>query len=418
RVDAKQQPSLVGQKSHDRPLKPYQVADIQPAAEGVIIAIEDNSKIVQLWLGGLPPQVLEAYGSSALLIVDTLERPLLQIFERNGLVAKARSLTESPSLQIGQRVRENIRTFPRDIKLAVAIDAAMNRIERVDAVSALSSVPRVSVAIAGEQAADYLFSKVEETTQVAALNPDAMKGTISPAGYGLFSQGHSAIPTTAGESGEAIKLAVRRLAPQLQTLLGAKLLSLTTNSTTSQLAIRACLEVANFNVAVQQTNQFPSDAFELISSDGKLLSFPVGSPMRLQIDNRDAETIYFLILGLNNQGSGVMLNPIKDEQPQTSIAANETLVLPQAPTGWTMQAPAGLSEIYLICSRIPFRQAQALLGSGTEFIRSLPNFFEISQAVLQDLQQASGTSAWINAPDLFALNVNAWTTFRFLYQVS
>jgi len=426
RVDARQQPILMGQKSRGHSehesktltLKPYQVTTIEPPADGVITAIEDSGRMVQLWLGGLSPQVLEAYSPGAVLSVETLDRPLLQVSERNGLIAKARLLTESPDLQVGQRVRESIRTFPKEIKLAIAIDAALNRVERVDAISALSGLPRISAAIAGEQAADYLFSKVEQTTQVAALNPDAMKGTIPPAGYGLFSQGRNEIASTAGEAGEAVKLAVRRLAPQLQTLLGAKLLNLTTNSTTSQLAIRASLEIADSNVAVQQTNVLSADSFSMIPSDGKVLSLPIGTPIQIRIDNRNSIPIHFLILGLDNQGLGVMLNPIQNDQSQmTEIASNEAVSIPQAPTDWMLQPPSGLSETYLICSRAPFQQAQAVLGSGTGFVRSLPNFLDVAQAVLQDLHQASEPSPWINAPDLFALNVSTWATFCFSYQV-
>lgn len=414
RVDPKQQPILMGQKSRDRPLKPYQISLIESAADGVIIAIEDSGKIAQLWLGGLSPEVLEAYSSGAVLKIENSDQ-LLQVFECNGLVAKARSLTESPNLQIGQRVRERIRILPKDVRLAIAIDANLNRVERVDAVSALSGLPKVSAAIAGEQPADYLFSKVEETTQVAALNPDAMKGTISPAGYGLFSQGRDAIPQTTGESGEAVKLAVRRLAPRLQMLLGAKLLNLTSNVTTSQLAIRASLELADSNVAVQQTENV-SDSVSVIPSDGKVLSLPVGTPIRLRVENREIAPIHFLILGLDNRGLGIVFNPVQNEQSQTSIASNETVTIPRSLTDWTLQAPSGLSELYLICSRAPFQQTQGLLGTGAGFVRSLPNFLEVAQAVLQDLHR-SGDTTLINAPDLFALDMTTWATFRFTYQV-
>ncbi|MBD2081528.1 caspase family protein [Leptolyngbya sp. FACHB-17] len=413
RVDSRQQPILIGQKNRDRPLKPFHIAAIQPPADGVIKEIDD--KLVQLWLGGLPPQVLEAYSPGAVLRVETDDRPLLQITERNGLVAKARLLTESANLQIGQQVRERIRTFAKDVRLAIAIDAALNRVERVDAVSALSGLPRVSAAIAGEQAADYLFSKVEETTQVAALTSDAMKGTIPPAGYGLFSQGRDAIIGTSGESGEAIKLAVRRLAPRLQTLLGAKLLSLTTNSTVSELAVRASLEVNDVKVAAQHTER--SSAATVVPSDGKVLALPVGTPIRLRIENGELSPIHFLVLGLDHQGAGILLNPMQNGQAQTSIAPSETAIVPQSLTDWIIQAPSGLAEIYLVCSRVPFQQAQAVLGSGTGFVRSLPNFLEVAQAVLQDLHCASGTSSWINASELFALDVSVWATFCFSYQV-
>lgn len=413
RSDAKQQPILAGRKSRDRPLKPYQITPVQPSADGVVTAIEDNGKIVQLWLGGLPAQVMEAYSTGTLLSADG---SLLQVYERSGLTAKARAL-ESP-VKLGQSVREAVRTFSREINLAVAIDATLNRVERVDAVSAFSGLPRVSAAIAGEQIADYLFSKIEEPTQVAALTTEAMKGTISPAGYALFSQGRDAIPNTKGESGEAVKLAVKRLAPQLQTRLGAKLLGLTANSSSSQLAVRAAFVNADADVAVQQTDRVSNQPLNVVPSDGKLLSFSVGTPIQLRIENYDDELIHFLILGLDNNGAGVILNPRQNEQVKSAIAPNETLITPQSPSDWIVRSPLGLSEIYVVCSRAPFQQAQALVGAGEEFVRGLPNFLEVAQAVLQDLHQASGTSTWINAPELFALDVNTWATFRFLYQVA
>lgn len=416
RVDVKQQPILMGQKSRDRPLKPYQIALFQSAAEGVIMAIDDSGKIAQLWLGGLLPEVLEAYSAGAVMKVENSDQ-LLQITERNGLIAKARSLTDSLNVRVGQQIRESIRTFPKDIRLAIAVDSDLNRVERVDAISALSGLSKVTAAIAGEQPADYLFSKVEETTQVAALNPDAMKNTIPPAGYGLFSQGREAIPQTAGESGEAVKLAVRRLAPRLQTLLGAKLLNLISNSTTSQLAIRAALELGDSPVAVQQTEKVSPNLISVIPSDGKLLSFPVGTPIRLRVENHDAIPIHFVVLGLDHRGSGVVLNPIQTDRPQTSIAPNETITVPRSLTDWILQAPTGLSELYLICSRTSFQQTQGLLGTGAGFVRSIPNFLEVAQAVLQDLHQASDPASRINAPDVFALDMAAWATFRFVYQV-
>ncbi|MBE9012414.1 caspase family protein [Pseudanabaenaceae cyanobacterium LEGE 13415] len=414
RVDTKQQPILMGQKSRDRPLKPYQIASIQSAADGVITAIEDSGKIAQLWLGGLPPEVLEVYSSGAVLKVENSDQ-LLQVFERNGLVAKARSLNESPNLQIGQRIREKIRALPKDTRLAIAVDSGLNRVERVDAISALSGLPKISAAIAGEQSADYLFSKVEETTQVAALNPDAMKGTIPPAGYGLFSQGRDAVPQTSGEPGEAVKLAVRRLAPRLQTLLGAKLLNLTNNSQTSQLAIRASLELGDSTVAVQQTEKISPDSISVVPSDGKLLSSPIGTPIQLRIENHHSTPIHFVILGFDNRGSGVVFNSMQNDPSQSTIAANETVSVPRSLTDWIVQAPSGLSEIYLICSRAPFQQTQALLGSSVGFVRPLSNFLDVAQAVLQDLHQASNTS--MTAPDLFGLDMTSWATFRFLYQV-
>lgn len=428
RVDDHQQPTLTGQ-SAARSLKPYQTEMTQPPADGVVIGVEDGGKVAQLWLGGLPPPVLEQYSPNSLFTIATPDfepHALLQIAERTGLMAKARFVatdaTKNRSILPGQPVEEAVRIVPKNLGLTVAIDTHLQRIERVDAISAFASVPRVSATIAGEQAADYLFAKVQQTTQVATIDPDAIKallnaeGTaIPPAGYGLFSPGREAIPNTAGEPGEAIKLAVRRLAPQLQTRLGAKLLSLTINEASSRLGARSSL-----------TPLAPEPSTKVISPDSRLLTIPVGSRMQYRIQNFSDQDIYFLILGLDSVGSGFALTQAGAIPPMPSLSANseETPIAEQASNGiaptaeWILQDSPGLAQTYLICSRAPFRQVQTLLGPGVTPLKPIHNFLETAQAVLQDLHQASTQAAqWTSTSDVFALDVNAWTTFRFVYQV-
>lgn len=410
RVDGHQQPTLSGQKSAARSLKPYQTDLMQPPAEGVVTGVEDTGKVAQLWLGGLPPQVLEQYSANSLFTIaaeDFEPHSLLQIVERSGLVAKARwvvtDATENQSILPGQLVQEAVRILPKNLGLSVAIDTHLQRIERVDAVSAFASVPRVTATIAGEQAADYLFAKVQETTQVATIDPDAI--AIPPARYGLFSPGREAIPNTAGESGEAIKLAVRRLAPQLQTRLGAKLLSMTVNEESSQLGVRATL-----------TPLAPDASTRAMSVDSRLSTIPVGSRMQYRIENSSDREIYFLILGLDSTGAGFAWAQAGLIEPMNSVL-NTTGIAPTAE--WILQGASGLAQTYVICSRAPFRQVQPLLGSPAATpLKPINNFLEIAQAVLQDLHQASERAAqWTNTSDVFALDVNAWTTFRFVYQV-
>ena len=427
-VDQKQQPVLAGQKSRDRPLKPYQSKLIKPPADGVITAIDDKS--IQLWLGGLPPQVLEHYGTNSLFTVETPDAepsPLLQLDERTGLSAKARWVaTESTSaseLQPGQRIQEAVRVLPRTVGLTIAIAATLNRIERVDAISAFSAMPRVTAMVAGEQSADYVFGKLEQPTQIATTSTDAIAGSIAPAGYSLFSPGQEAIPNSAGESGEAVKLAIRRLAPQLQTLLGRKLLGLTINDGSSQLGVRATLSMLSPNRSVLQktSDRAAPDFSSVLPPDGRLLTLPIGSRIQYRLENLSDRTLYFLVLGLDPTGQPFLFNNLGTAQPSL-IEPNQTAFVPMlAPNiEWTLPTTPGLAETFLICSRAPFSQTQATLGAiaSSTVLRPLDNVLEVSQLILQDLHQASEqASKWVGTPDVFALDVNAWATFRFVYQV-
>ncbi len=475
-----QQPQLSGQKSQEASLQPYNLPVTAPGVDGVVTEVEDGGKAAQIWLAGLPAALLEHYGINSLLTLvefpsaGVTQSPVyLQLTAKEGLTARAKlyradsapeALEAAPVIKVGQFVQERVRLLPRNIGLTVALDSNLERIERVDAISAFTAIPRVSSAIAGEQSADYLFSKIQTTpsTQVAAAtNLSGIIATPTPAqsAYGLFSLGQDAIPNTAGEGGEAVKFAVRRLIPKLQTLLATKLLNLTVNETSSQLAVRMTLERLNPQpqTLLRKETWVLSQAAKPGSTPtpaetGGLLSLPIGSRIQYRMENRSDHPLYPVLLGLDSSSNLIALyapptqtadHPTAQpasamDQPdgQTvasmppvfrSIAPGEVLTLP--PTfpsfQWALNGPPGLMETYLICSRAPLTQTQIILetalhsaGNNPAFY-PLPNPMEVAQAVLQDLHQASDTAAKVvgATPDFFALDVTAWASLRFVYQV-
>jgi Domain of unknown function (DUF4384) len=427
-VDHKQQPSLDGQKSRDRLLNPYHLALPTVGADGVIVGVEETGKAGQIWLAGLPSQVLEQYSVNSLLSLGSDASTQLQVYGRDGLIAKARLVSDQPdaSLKVGQLVQEATRVIPRNLGLSIALDKTLERIERVDAISAFSAIPYVSALPAGEQSADYLFGKVQATTEVAALPSASIAGLVTPAGYSLFSPGREVIPNTSGDAGEAIKVAVKRLAPQLQTLLAIKLLTLTANERSSRLSLQATLEtiVPQSRILMQQTTDRASDELDqktVAAIEGKMLTVPVGSRIQYRIQNNGQQPIYFVLLGLDTGGNAFVF--YADSPQLGKIAPGETLTVPPtSPTfEWVVRSPIGITETQLICSRAPLNQTQTLLAetlksaeSGT--VRSLPNPLEMAQGILQDLHQASNSGAMVSS-DSVVLDVNAWATFRFVYQV-
>jgi hypothetical protein len=480
-----QQPQLSGQNSKNAPLSPYYLPSVPSlGADGVLLGIEENGKTAQIWLGGLPANLLEQIGANSLLVlVDELNADrsdsnhYLQLLARDGLTAKVklyRSTPEAPdrlpALQVGQFVRERVRVLPHNIGLTVALDSNLERIERVDAVSAFTAIPRVSSAIAGEQSADYLFSKIQAPapTQIASAANLSGIGAAPPtpqSSYGLFSLGQDAIPNTAGEGGEAVKVAVRRLVPKLQTLLAAKLLNLTVNEKSSLLAVRATLERLDPKVQpLQQRKTSPATSSKGIFAssnaaiaDGTgLLNLPVGSQIQYRLENQSSHLLYFILLGLDSGGNLISLyTPLSLSEPKTaseakstpaieavpainqlntsddqtfgSIAAGETLTLPQTALSfqWVLHTPAGIAETYLICSRAPFTQTLAALGTASRPTDNAPalyipgNPLEVAQAVLHDLNQASNPALQVTgtSPDTFSLDMSAWASLRFIYQV-
>ena len=421
-----QTPNLV--REPESALQPYYASLLATRAEGVITAIEDNGKMATVWLGGLAANVLELVGNNSIFTLVANTPVALSLMGRDGLTAKVR-LPAEPPVAVGQFVQEAVRTIPRHVGLAVALDPELARIERIDATSAFDGLPRVTLVAAGD-AADYLFGKLPQApTQLAAWPTTNLVGLIPPSSYGLFSQGKSPIANTTGEPGEAIKLAVRRLLPQLQTLLAAKLLNLTVNAAASRLAVRATMALGQTPAPVlmqQATVAVLPRARN--GSDGQglptFVTVPVGSQVQYQVQNLGQQPIYFVIVGWDSNGKAFYyaqpaatpsVTSLSDVMPPNLISPNLTVTLPPigSPAEWVVRSPSGQAETYLICSHTPFTQTQALLSDPSDNIpafRALSNPLAVVQAVLQDLHQGEAT-------DVFALNVNGWATLRFAYQV-
>jgi len=490
---SKQQPKLIGQKGQYRSFLAYYLPpNPSMGADGVVSAVEDNSKTVYLWLAGLPAMVMEYYGNNSLFIIDSArtfegergetkeqEASLLssasmqlQIRSKEGLKAKARligtSVDDNYQLQVGQLVQESVRVLPHNVGLTIALDVNLQRIERVDATSAFAGIPSVSsVVAAGEQPADYLFGKVLPSQTAALSESDP---SVNQESYGLLYLAGDLIRNTTGEAGEAVKSAVNRLTQKLDTLLAAKLLRLTANEGSSRLGVRASLELVspvgangyspllvmqretwrasssslkcppwcNSSTTKASAEENTQSNLKLVINEGAVPTLENGSHIQYRLENYSDRPVYFMILGFDTSSSAIALYQVQSfeavSQPNKKpilkegmIPPGETLTIPQnsAAFDWTILGPAGVAEIQLICSLAPFPKAiQALQavrhpkGEG-ERIGDLFHPLPIVQALLQDLHNASAVAPEVigGISDNYALDVNAWATLSFIYQV-
>ncbi|HAZ46313.1 MAG TPA: peptidase C14 [Cyanobacteria bacterium UBA11371] len=426
-----QHPSLTCPRSEQQTQTYHFSPELNTGAEGAVIGLEDSGKTALLWLAGLPATILEIYGINSVLNVvspanaDTEKTlPTLQIRSREGLKAKARILsTDVDQIQSGQLVQESIRVLPRNIGLTVALDASLERIERVDATSAFANVPQVSSVIAGEQPADCLFARVDAVS------------SISIPQYGLFNLGKELIANTTGEPGEAIKTAVYRLTPKLRTQLAAKLLRLSGNEASSRLAVKATLErvaqgeqILMHKVTRRAGRKNPSNrVLSSVNSDTSILRMAVGSQIQYRLENESESPVYVMLVGIDSGGNAIALYPQTTDSKDLVILPGESIVIPQitSPFKSIVSAPPGLAETHLIFSLAPFRSAIAALDSvnpprGDQTrIAPLFNPLDVARAIFQDLHQASAvtTDALGISSDSWALDVNAWATLSFVYEV-
>lgn len=455
----------------------FQLNALSTGIEGALKSVEDDGRTAQLWIGGLPARVLEAYGTNSLLRIvpvtnsefqppgletEAKNGTLLQIRSRSGPNAQVQKLgatvKDTPPLKAGQFVQEAVRVLPRNPNLIVALDASLERIERVDATSAFSGISFVTPVVAGEQAADCVFGRVREMLIAQSSNPSF--STLSPGSYGLFWLGQDLIADTMGEGGEAVKAAVRRLVPQMQTLLAAKLWRWSANESSSRLAIRASLERLQENQPQVLTEKKALRVMGLAGAASgfksnvstspawkkpSVITIPAGSRIQYRLNNEGKNPLYFLLFGLDNRGRAyvgglsevVALYPKQLGDPNdltqfqevieyNQIAPGESRTLPWTISGSGWRAGSGLAETHIICSSQPFYRTMAALAStmppraDAQPLTVLSNPLPVAQALMQDLHQASEAGvklAGISSDNNWALDVNVWATLSFVYRV-
>ncbi|MEL6605873.1 MAG: caspase family protein [Cyanobacteria bacterium J06614_10] len=422
--------------------------------EGIVQSLSADKKTATLWLGGLPPRVLE-YLSSPSVVVCKGRR--LKVRSHDGLTARAKLIEEAGNdgapLEVGQPIFESVRALPKNVDLVVALDSRLERIERVDATSALSALSFVSSTSDTDLPADCLLGKPVDAssgTLTASLNPAKIsarqlaqsadvgreQGAEDPAegqgvGYGLFSLTRSLIPGTLALQDEAIKPAINRLTAKLQTLIALKMLRLSENRAASQLPVRVTLEQVdpkeNKLLITRQTFKVETPIKK--DAEGFLPEVPIGSRVRYKIFNDSSSPLYYTLINVDPEERLSAFCPVADvptavqstgEEESTlptisaaSIPPGSAVSVPGADLDWAVDAPGGPVETYIICSTLPlintFDALSSPTNSGGQRVKPLPNPLEVVRALLSDMSQGDES-------DTYTLDVTKWVTLNFTYQ--
>ncbi|MGB5593496.1 MAG: caspase family protein [Crocosphaera sp.] len=443
-MGGEQQPQQ--QNSPKQPLFTYYLLPTgSQGAEAFISSLEDSATPT-ITLTGLPADVLRHYGLNSKFCPIAREPSSssvsLQLSSRNGLKGKVRQLStvETPSqpLIVGQLLQESVRYLPRTLGLTVALDPKLQRIERVDATSAFSAIETVSDVInEGEQPVDCILGFSSSFSNPSSPTEETGK-------YGLFLPGGVPLPNTFGKSGEAIKSAVERLRPTLEKLLAIKLWGLTLNEGSSQLPWRVTLEGLDpqpYPVQKRQSTRgksIPSpeqpNSSSLIPTLPGLPKVGRGSRLRYHLENQGETPLYYLIVGINSSGKAIAYVPPYEATETDATTDNITYLepgmsnfIPAAATGltWTTSSTQGWEQILAIASVAPFNKTLEALKQISEFkadkdqILTLKNPLSVAEAVLEDLTTASRESKQMikSNSESYTLDVKAWSTLSFVYQV-
>ena len=423
----------------------YLAASNIDRAGGVISKASKGNFEVKLL--GLPANIVNSYGIDSclsLLSSDDRDVPELQIKSKDGLVAKAQLIANNTDYlpQEGDFVGESIRVLQRNLGLTLGLDAELERIERVDATSAISNIKVVdSTVVLGEQNADCLLGKVHHDTSEIENNDNTSS-------YGLYTAGGILIGKTSGTDDEAVKIAIDRLKPYFDNLLAAKWLELTNNQFSSKLKVSVSLASGSENkTSILNKATFLSSK----PTSAKKLAFPSknnppntfdnvpvlmkSSDIKLSLNNTGDRQLYVILFGIDADCNIFALYTPAKSQPDEAeaqltsiaIAPQGELVIPQTESSWRWKVSdsTGINTLYAVFSIRPFDQTLKALAAQQNFkldqqqILNVTNPIAVIKSLMKDLHHASAVSEGLIASnsDVYALDVDSWATLNFVYEV-
>jgi Caspase domain len=383
----------------------------RPATIGALIKRDPTGLAGTVWLGGLPAAQVALINPPAQLQTGG---QTLQVLSRQGLQAvvqvQAEDGTATP-LTMGTPIAEQLRILPRDLALVLAIDPSLSKVERVDAVSAFSSLANVETKLLGA-GPDYILAKIQDPNLVAALPDAAIKAVLPAPRYALLGDDRQPIATAVSESGAAVKTMVKKLGPIVEALYADKVLRLLENQAASQLALTVVAD--QFTPKPQFVFRRSTAAVEGKLEPSALRRLTVGTQLRYQATNRSTLPLYWLLLGWNSRHETYVVLP-----PAEPIASGSTtdLAFREQSTDWSVRAPLGLATVYLVASDRPFTQTATALKPLTAttpetYLYPLAQPLGVMQALIQDL-----AAPGIESPTVYGLDMARYVVMPLQYQV-
>ena len=436
-----------------------------PGAAGQIIAGEGQSP--RFYLGGVDPLLLAhtAVGSlfealtplpPSAAISPTAAPPTAsppteaiatvfphwQLRDRQGLTGRLTGLGSVPELVPGQRLQERGRLLPTDLNLVVAVDTTLKRIERVDAISALTGIAHIDIASESQTQADIAFGRHRQGPLTPANGSGDSPGSGVSNRYGLFSVGGTVIPSTLMAGDEAVKIAVQRLEPLLRARLAEKWLRLTDNQYQTAIALQLRLRPSNpsepslqpplliatpafgppdISLPPQDTTRSPSP------SPRNTMPYTLGVPrgpsgraLQYELTNRGDQTLYPLIFVFDEAGGAFGFVPSQD----WAIAPGKTQSLFQE-SPWSLPGRQTLITSYVLTNQRPWKRVQEQWEliqrqKGLSGMVALRNPLALVKGAIADLGETCPLSlpTGESTGDRPLLDLHQWATLKLSYRLT
>ncbi len=390
-------------------------------AEAVITKVEGDR--AELWLGGLDPQSLAAFGQNAVLTATDSKgdrQGQVKLESRSGLVGRGKLLNAAKP---GALLQEQVRGIPTGLTLKIGLDPSLGSdVEQVR--KALQAVKRVEALPLQQGEVQYILGRMTDANRQTRSSSPPVNS------IGLFYPGLDWVPGSFGSAGESITSAIDRLQPKLKSLLAARIVKLILNPNSSRLNVAVAMNPAGQDgqllastFAVRGISQATFKAQPASSKNPRTL--PLGTSIQFRLTNNEPRDLYFSVLVIDSTGEMSVIFPNRwtASSDVMKVAAGQTLRIPGAEAGFSLvtQEPKGATEVLIIASATPLGNAlKALQGVASRGGQSrgpvtLSEPTEVVGNLLDDLgaeshgsrgvASSSNGTRTVNASQLAALSI-------------
>ena len=340
-------------------------------AEAVVTQVQGNR--VDLFLGGIDPRTLAAFGRGAILTLvdgEGKERGQVQIESRQELTAKGKLMQTRDNIASGTLLQERLRAIPSNLTLRIALDASLGQ-EQAAAKQALQGIKSIEAVSSDETDIHYILGRVTpayyQQLQKLKVTPLPEIGSLA-----LFSLAADLIPGSAGISGESVTDGVKRLQAKLKSLLAARLVKLTLNATSSRLSVAAAMEAVDggqlvaesFTVRGAKSGSFSQNrgVRGLTSNAQKIKQ---GTQVQFLVQNNELVPLYITVLLISVDGTLTVLSPLPGTGDNSPVTPGEKIQIPDRNRGerykFKVAGETGIAEVLVIATTTPLTKAVELL---------------------------------------------------------
>ena len=368
-----QQPESSIRKGSDRDHQVvYFTSSSKTPADAVITKAQGNQ--VDLFLGGIDPRSLEAFGRGATFTLVNGQGQV-KIESRNQFTAKGVLIPSETrgavTLPPGALLQERSRAIPSDLTLRIELDLSLGQDVAAARQALKATNKRIEPVSVQQMDGHYILGRVTKE-YVQQLQQLHLKKLPAIGSVALFSPAADLIPGSDGAAGEPITDAITRLKAKLKSLLAARLVKLTLNTASSRLSVAAAMETVNGSaIQAEAFTVRGATVAPLSRSRGQATRsanaqrITPGTIVRFLVQNNETRDLYITVLLISVDGDLSVLSPLPGNEEAPPIPAGQQIQVPDPDRGelyrFKIAGNSGVAEALVIASTTPLKRAIELL---------------------------------------------------------